>query len=81
MIYVIAWLCPLLALMLAVRPFSAVVNGCFWLLGVCLLPMAGTGLLLVILTICHTCSTISADNFKRGNNTVVREVKALRKQM
>ena len=81
MIYVICWLCPPLSLLFAIRPISAILNGLIWIVGVCLLPAAGLGLLLVIPCIIHACSTISGDNFRRGNNTVVREVKALRKQV
>lgn len=66
MFYVIARLCPPLALLLAIRPISAVINGRFWLLGLCLLPFAGLGLIPIIGASIHACSTISGDNFRFG---------------
>lgn len=81
MYYVLSLICPPLALLLCLRPISATFNAIFWIIGLCLLPAAGLGLLLVIPCIIHAWSTVSSDFANDRNKAVVREMRNLKREL
>lgn len=81
MFFVLSLICPPLALLLCLRPISATVNLMFWITGLCLLPAAGLGLLLIIPCIIHAWSTVSADFANDRNKSTIRELRSLKREL
>jgi hypothetical protein len=77
MLYLLAVICPPLALLLTGRVISATINGLLWVAGLAL-SVLGIGLILVVATIVHAVAVVNGDKASKRQKQLVSAIRRSR---